>query len=221
MKTLIAVVLSLVCSLAMAEEKPAVSEPKPVRVKEGERKDNVTRFGGTIAVVTASSLTVTMGGGDGGRAPREETVSLNAETKVLVESDEMEEVKGEGGQKRQRAKKVDGAVADLKVGQRVYVRAKDGVVSFKSNQAGGITGGLTTGQPIVARLAVKPTPTIAKDQETIDKVSLENAALSAVTRRDPTIVARVWPVAEAFMAIILLDHYMMHLGYQALIPRKA
>ena len=129
MKTLIAVVLSLVCSLAMAEEKPAVSEPKPVRVKEGERKDNVTRFGGTIAVVTASSLTVTMGGGDGGRAPREETVSLNAETKVLVESDEMEEVKGEGGQKRQRAKKVDGAVADLKVGQRVYVRAKDGVAT--------------------------------------------------------------------------------------------
>ncbi len=102
-----------------------------------------------------------------------------------------------------------------------WMRAKDGVVSFKSNQAGGITGGLTTGQPIVARLAVKPTPTIAKDQETIDKVSLENAALSAVTRRDPTIVARVWPVAEAFMAIILLDHYMMHLGYQALIPRKA
>ncbi len=93
-------------------------------------------------------------------------------------------------------------------------------VSFKSNHAGGITGGLTTGQPVVARLAVKPTPTIAKDQETIDKVSRENATLSAVTRRDPTIVARVWPVAEAFMALIVLDHYMMHLGYQALIPGR-
>jgi chorismate synthase len=40
--------------------------------------------------------------------------------------------------------------------------------------------------------------------------------LKAVTRRDPTLVARIWPVAEAFTACILLDHYMMHLGYQAL-----
>ncbi|MCX5757629.1 MAG: chorismate synthase [Candidatus Hydrogenedentes bacterium] len=96
------------------------------------------------------------------------------------------------------------------------IRAKDGNVYFDSNNAGGITGGLTTGQPIVARLAVKPTPTIAKDQKTIDKVSRENTVLSAVTRRDPTIVARVWPVAEAFTALILLDHYMQHLAYSAL-----
>ncbi|MCC7146432.1 MAG: chorismate synthase [Phycisphaeraceae bacterium] len=89
-------------------------------------------------------------------------------------------------------------------------------VYFGSNQAGGITGGLTTGQDIVLRLAVKPTPTISKDQHTIDKVTKENAELKAVTRRDPTLVARIWPVAEAFTAIILLDHYMMHLGYQAM-----
>jgi chorismate synthase len=97
---------------------------------------------------------------------------------------------------------------------------EDGKVKFSSNNAGGITGGLTTGQPIVARLTVKPTPTIAKDQHTIDKVSLKNEALKAVTRRDPTIVPRVWPVAEAFTAVILLDHYMMHLAYQSL-ARKA
>jgi chorismate synthase len=96
------------------------------------------------------------------------------------------------------------------------MRIKDGKVVFKSNNAGGVTGGLTTGQPIVARLVVKPTPTIAKEQHTIDKVSLEDATLSAVTRRDPTIVARVWPVAEAFTALILLDQYMMHRGYRAL-----
>lgn len=100
------------------------------------------------------------------------------------------------------------------------MRAKDGKVNFASNQAGGITGGLTTGQTVVARLAVKPTPTIAKDQHTIDKVSLENATLSAVTRRDPTIVARVWPVAEAHMALIVLDQYMMHLAYQAMAPKR-
>ncbi len=90
-----------------------------------------------------------------------------------------------------------------------------GKVRFGSNNAGGITGGLTTGQPIVVRLAVKPTPTIAKPQHTIDKVTQESTELAAVTRRDPTIVPRVWPVAEAYMAIILLDHYMMHLAYQA------
>jgi chorismate synthase len=100
------------------------------------------------------------------------------------------------------------------------MRADGKHVSFKSNHAGGITGGLTTGQPVVARLAIKPTPTIAKDQDTIDKVSLENATLSAVTRRDPTIVARVWPVAEAFMSMIVLDQYMQHLAYQAMLPKR-
>jgi chorismate synthase len=88
-------------------------------------------------------------------------------------------------------------------------------VAFKSNNAGGILGGLTTAQPIVARLAVKPTPTIAKPQTTIDKVSEVDAALAAVTRRDPTIVARVWPVAEAYTAMIVLDQLMMHLAYTA------
>ena len=96
------------------------------------------------------------------------------------------------------------------------MQAKDGKVEFLSNNAGGITGGLTTGQPIVVRLAVKPTPTIAKPQQTIDKVSIENSELAAVTRRDPTIVARVWPVAEAVTAIILLDNLMQHLAYRAM-----
>ena len=96
---------------------------------------------------------------------------------------------------------------------------KDGKVCFGSNNAGGITGGQTTAQPVMARLTVKPTPTIAKPQQTIDKVSLENAKLEAVTRRDPTIVARVWPVAEAFMGLILLDQYMMHTAYQAMAKR--
>lgn len=97
---------------------------------------------------------------------------------------------------------------------QMYVQ--DGQVKFKSNHAGGITGGLATGQPLVVRLAVKPTPTIAKDQQTIDKVSLENKTLSAVTRRDPTIVPRVWPIAEAFVSIILVDYYMQHIAYQKL-----
>lgn len=99
------------------------------------------------------------------------------------------------------------------------MRAQNGKVIFTSNHAGGITGGLTTGQDIVVRLAVKPTPTIAKPQLTIDKVSLENKELAAVTRRDPTIVPRVWPVGEAFVAILLLDYYMQHLAYQAMFKK--
>ena len=96
------------------------------------------------------------------------------------------------------------------------MRAEGGKVVFASNNAGGITGGLTTGQPIVVRLAVKPTPTIDKPQKTIDKYTLENKDLAAITRRDPTIVARVWPVAENYTAMVILDHLIMHYGYQAL-----
>jgi chorismate synthase len=99
------------------------------------------------------------------------------------------------------------------------MRIKDGKVVFTSNNAGGITGGLTTGQDIVARVTVKPTPTIAKPQLTIDKVSLENKDMAAVTRRDPTIVARMWPVVEAFTSLIILDAYIQHIAYQSMRPK--
>ena len=96
------------------------------------------------------------------------------------------------------------------------MRVVDKEVIFLSNNAGGITGGLSTGQDIVARVAVKPTPTIAKDQETIDKVSMKNITLGAVTRRDPTIVARIWPVVEAYTAMVVLDSFMHHNAYKTL-----
>ena len=94
------------------------------------------------------------------------------------------------------------------------MHADGGKVVFDSNSAGGITGGLTTGQSIVAKLAVKPTPTIDKPQHTIDKYTLENKDLAAITRRDPTIAARIWPVAENYTAMVILDHMIGHLGYQ-------
>ncbi|NQU74813.1 MAG: chorismate synthase, partial [Planctomycetes bacterium] len=98
------------------------------------------------------------------------------------------------------------------VNDQMYV--ENGKAKFRTNNSGGLAGGLTTGQDLVVRLAVKPTPTIGKPQQTIDKLTGEPAALAAVTRRDPTIVARCWPVAEAFVSIILLDHYMQHVAYQ-------
>jgi chorismate synthase len=91
-----------------------------------------------------------------------------------------------------------------------------GKIAFDSNNAGGITGGLSTGQPIVVRLAVKGTPTIAKPQHTIDKYTMENKQLAAITRRDPTIVGRIWPIAENYTAMVLLDHLLAHYGYQTL-----
>ena len=96
------------------------------------------------------------------------------------------------------------------------MHAEKGKVIFESNNAGGITGGLSTGQPIIVRLTVKPTPTIDKPQKTIDKYTLENKALAAITRRDATIVGRIWPVAENYTAMVILDHLFAHYGYQAL-----
>jgi len=121
-----------------------------------------------------------------------------------------------------------GAVKAVEVGAGLAVKnmtgskdndqmhAEGGRVVFDSNNAGGITGGLSTGQPVIIRLAVKPTPTIAKPQRTIDKYTLENKQLAAITRRDPTITARIWPVAENYTAIVLLDHLLAHFGYQQL-----
>ncbi len=97
------------------------------------------------------------------------------------------------------------------------MRSEKGKVVFDSNGAGGITGGLTTGQDIIIRLAIKPTPTIDKGQHTIDKYTLENKKLAAITRRDPTIVARIWPVAENLTALIILDNLVAHFGYQKLL----
>jgi chorismate synthase len=96
------------------------------------------------------------------------------------------------------------------------MHSEDGKVVFDSNNAGGITGGLSTGQPIIIKVAVKPTPTIDKPQHTIDKYTLKNKELAAITRRDPTIAARIWPVVENYTSLVILDNLMAHYGYQAL-----
>ena len=101
------------------------------------------------------------------------------------------------------------------------MRAEGGRVMFASNNAGGVTGGLSTGEPLVVRLTVKPTPTIARPQKTVDKYTLENKELAAITRRDVTIVGRIWPVAESYTGLVLLDHLLAHFGYQELARRVA
>jgi chorismate synthase len=91
-----------------------------------------------------------------------------------------------------------------------------GNVRFRTNHCGGMLGGISTGEDIVFRIAVKPTSTISIDQPTINVIKKRNETLAAETRRDPTIVPRVVPVAEAMTAIVLVDHLMMWNGYRSL-----
>ena len=74
-----------------------------------------------------------------------------------------------------------------------------------SNNAGGMLGGITTGAPIIWQMAVKPTPSIGREQQTVDMDRGDNAALRVQGRHDPCIVPRAVPVAEAACAIALLD----------------
>lgn len=78
---------------------------------------------------------------------------------------------------------------------------------FLSNHAGGILGGISTGAEIVVRIAVKPTPSISREQRTIDRAGRERT-ISVTGRHDACIVPRIGPVAEAMMALVLADAYL-------------
>lgn len=91
-----------------------------------------------------------------------------------------------------------------------------GNVRFQTNRCGGMLGGISNGDDIVFRIAVKPTSTISIDQMTINVIKKQNEKLAAETRRDPTIVPRVVPVAEAMTAMVLVDFLMMWNGYHSL-----
>nr|WP_314277825.1 chorismate synthase [uncultured Peptostreptococcus sp.] len=83
---------------------------------------------------------------------------------------------------------------------------KNGKISYCSNNAGGIIGGISTGMPLVFRLAVKPTPSIAREQKTINLESKENVTISIKGRHDPCIGIRIVPVVEAMTAISIADY---------------
>ena len=84
-----------------------------------------------------------------------------------------------------------------------------GTIRFRTNHAGGILGGISTGEDIVVRMAVKPTPTIGIEQETVDMVRMKVATFRCKTATDPTIVPRMIPIAEAMVALTLIDHAML------------
>lgn len=82
---------------------------------------------------------------------------------------------------------------------------KDGRIVTKTNNSGGITGGITTGMPIVFRTAMKPTPSIGKEQNSISLSEKADKTLTIHGRHDPCIVQRAVPVIEAVAAISVLD----------------
>jgi chorismate synthase len=85
----------------------------------------------------------------------------------------------------------------------------DGRPIFLSNKAGGVLGGISTGQPIIARLAVKPTSSILTPRQTIDRFG-RDATISTKGRHDPCVGIRAAPVAEAMLACVLADAKLRH-----------
>ena len=89
------------------------------------------------------------------------------------------------------------------------MRMRDGAVMFLSNNAGGILGGISSGQDIVARIAIKPTSSVLVAQHTVTAQG-EDAEISTKGRHDPCVAIRGVPVAEAMVALVLADHLLRH-----------
>ncbi|WP_428390191.1 chorismate synthase [Lichenicoccus sp.] len=89
------------------------------------------------------------------------------------------------------------------------MRMQAGHIVFDTNHAGGIIGGISTGQPIVARFAVKPTSSIATPVASVTRAG-ENAAVATTGRHDPCVGIRAVPVGEAMLACVLADHLLRH-----------
>ncbi len=97
-----------------------------------------------------------------------------------------------------------------------YIDEVSGKVRFRTNRAGGLLGGISNGEEIRLRVAVKPTPTILKEQETADIKKKKNTSHVFASRSDPTILTRIYPVCEAMMRIALLDAILIAEGYNGI-----
>ena len=87
----------------------------------------------------------------------------------------------------------------------------DGRPQFLSNNAGGILGGISSGEPVVARFAVKPTSSILTPRRSVTR-SGEDVDVRTKGRHDPCVGIRAVPVGEAMVACVIADHYLRHRG---------
>jgi chorismate synthase len=92
----------------------------------------------------------------------------------------------------------------------------NGKVRFKTNNSGGVLGGITNGEDIVVRVAVKPTPTVSVEQPSIDMKEFKEEILCPITRRDATLVGRIYAVIEAMAAITTVDALFMDRGWEGM-----
>jgi len=90
-----------------------------------------------------------------------------------------------------------------------FYRRSDGTISTKTNNSGGIQGGISTGEPIYFRVAFKPVATIMKEQQTVDERG-KSVMLNAKGRHDPCVLPRAVPIVEAMAAMVILDYYLMN-----------
>jgi chorismate synthase len=85
---------------------------------------------------------------------------------------------------------------------------RDGEIETITNNAGGVLGGLSSGMPLVVRVAVKPTPSIAQEQKTVDMLEMNEATVQVKGRHDACIVPKAVPVVEASVALVLVDQLL-------------
>ena len=103
--------------------------------------------------------------------------------------------------------------ADLKGSEaNGSLRMVDGKVTAVNDASGGVNGGITNGAPLKFKCTVRPTPTIFKEQDTVNLKTMENATLSAKGRHDPAIIHRVRAVADAATALVLCDMMAQRYG---------
>ena len=89
---------------------------------------------------------------------------------------------------------------------------------FLSNHAGGILGGISTGQPVVVRFAVKPTSSILSPRKTVDRYG-RDTEVATKGRHDPCVGIRAVPIGEAMVACVIADHYLRHRGQVGETPK--